>query len=208
MLWGWYKADEGVTGTTDVTLWEDQSGNGNDLDVTGANKPKLVDSVINSLPVIDSDTDAYIATTNELPILTNGTIYMVALQKAGDISGGMFARSGNNFKIYRNGTSDEVTVQGGSSSGELLTAAITDDTFYSIRVRVTATDFYLSINNGTEQTSARTTTGLANAIVSLFTNAGLIGVKQVAEMLIYTESHDSTTRTEIEEYLQDKYNHY
>lgn len=33
----WYKTDVGVTGTTDVTLWADQSGEGNDLVTGGSN---------------------------------------------------------------------------------------------------------------------------------------------------------------------------
>ena len=47
-LSAWYKADAGVTGTTNVSLWADQSGNGNNaIQNTTANQPALVTGDIN-----------------------------------------------------------------------------------------------------------------------------------------------------------------
>lgn len=54
----WLKADVGVTtGTSDdlITLWEDQSGNSNDLTALSTQRPTLVSEATNGLDVIDFD---------------------------------------------------------------------------------------------------------------------------------------------------------
>lgn len=50
----WLRADAGVTGTTSVTSWQDQSGNGFDA-VSQGSAPSLVSNSLNGFPAIDFD---------------------------------------------------------------------------------------------------------------------------------------------------------
>ena len=67
ILW-WVKADAGVTGTTDVTAWADQSGNSSGDSTSRSGTPELLADVINFNPAIDFNG------TNEYILFDDGAI--------------------------------------------------------------------------------------------------------------------------------------
>ena len=60
----WLKANTGVTGTSPVTAWADQSGNA--LDATAVNSPTLTTDAFNFNPTINFDGTSARFTTGSL----------------------------------------------------------------------------------------------------------------------------------------------
>jgi len=176
----------------------------------GSVGPSLVTGVINGLPVIDSNGTADMSTQFgvEKVLLTEGTIYMVGMQRNADVNNGPFAHATDNFTIKRDAANDKVSAYGGTSGTPPTAQSITDATFYSIRLRLSTTTAYISINNGAEVSAARGITSLAASELELFNYAGILGNKQIAEILVYTANHGSTDIADTETYLRTKYAHY
>jgi hypothetical protein len=77
----WLKADEGVTlNANSVSLWVDQSGNGNDAEQTNeTNQPIVDDNAINGLPALEFDgVDDFMTFTLPINDLTGLTIVLVS----------------------------------------------------------------------------------------------------------------------------------
>ena len=79
----WLKANVGVSGTTNVSSWADQSGNGNNaIQNTPANQPALLSDDINSYPSINfSTSDNHIMTFSSPLVNLNTTVFTVATPK-------------------------------------------------------------------------------------------------------------------------------
>lgn len=92
----WVKGDVGVTGTTNVTLWADQSGTGNDLFMNNvANQPSLTSSNINSHDVVTfTSTDVMQLTT--APTTTNSTVFLIGAPNVNSGWRAALRSSGNN----------------------------------------------------------------------------------------------------------------
>ena len=74
----WVKAGSGVTGTTDVSLWADQSGGGNNAtQVVVANQPSLIVNDINFNPSIDFSGTTDVLQLSNAPANLNSTIFVV-----------------------------------------------------------------------------------------------------------------------------------
>lgn len=214
-LWGWWKGDAGVTGDPSVISWADQSGNSRTMTIPGIlGSPTKDNAAINSLPAIVTllGSQALQTTANIGPIST-ATVFLVAKQLAGESAFGAFLNAGNNLSLNRYNTANKIV--GDSATGSIAAGAqinATDDTWYTIRLRVSATDVYISLNNGTEVTVARDATtiaGLTAGPLSLFTDTGSHnGKKAIAEVVVYTSNLTGNDSLEVEYYLQQKYNHF
>jgi hypothetical protein len=220
-LWGWYKADAGVTGTTSVTAWDDQSGNGNNLAATTGQEPVLVTSGLNSKPTIkqNSSFNARMATAIDFPDLSaGGTIYLVAKQVKTHSAinfdeGGVFIGAGNtvDMQIYRGNLVNSLSIAGGinTDSDHVTDMTASDNTFYTIRLRYDGTNVYQSLDDGTENSVASSGGGYIPTPLTMFYSlAGAAGDKEIAELIIYTENHDATKQAQVEYYLQQRYMHY
>lgn len=79
----WVKGDVGVTGTTDVSQWSDQTGNGKHaVQPTVALQPTLVTNAINSHSVIDFTTATDFFSITSPPAILNSTAFIVGVPKA------------------------------------------------------------------------------------------------------------------------------
>ena len=76
----WLKAGNGVTGTTNVSVWADQSGSGNNaFQATPANQPSLVTNDLNFNPSINFSGSTTIMSLTSPPTDANSTIFTVAI---------------------------------------------------------------------------------------------------------------------------------
>jgi hypothetical protein len=211
-MWIGLEADSGVTGTTSVTAWADKSGNGNNLTSGGLNHPSLIASALNGNPVIDNNGNSAMGTSASLPALANATVYVVGKQFAGEGAYGVFvSSSGDNLWITRDSSNNGIVAESGTGSPFLGSIApVSDNTFYTIRLRVDGTTNSLAINNGAEVTVSRDSAAdiVANPL-EVFDDSGLHGAsKQIAAIYIFTEYHNSTKVGQMETYLKTKYAHY
>jgi hypothetical protein len=214
-IWGWWKGDAGVTqGGGTVTAWADQSGNGRNMTIPGIyGTPTYVASAINSLPAIASMSGSQaLATSVNLPNVTQATMWIVGKQDDTEGAFGMFAYASSGIKAYRYNATDKIA--GDSATGSIVTGPsinATDDTYYTIRVRVTATNVYLSLNNGAEVTVVQNSGALAALTpnpFTLFTDGSHDGKKHIAEVILYTGNKTGNDSDLVEYYLQQKYNHF
>lgn len=208
-LWSWYESGVGVTGTTSVTQWNDQSGNGRNL--LSAVAPKLTLNVINGYPVIEPNS----AGSRMLPAANfpvgDYTIFIVGSQSVGsgalDDGDGVFLYSAaNDMIISRDGTNDAIS---GALSG--LTKAATNGTFYTIRNKYLTTGsngYYLALNNGSEGFLSASGSASPDQLLVFDDGFSNYGNKKIAEILIYTRALAAPEVTQVETYLQTKYQHY
>lgn len=212
-MWGWYNAGAGVTGTTNVTGWADQSGGGNDLILANGSLPlELVPSAINALPAIKSkgsgvNYGAFLSSAN-VPALTTGSVYIVAKQSAADAalqSGqGKFVVSNGNFIIQRfDALQADSFVAMTSAGSQTPMIAATNDVFYTAALILSSNAMDFSLNAGTSVLGT-SSDPLAASALSVFGR----GDKQIAEIIIYTATHNSTQQGQVKNYLRTKYNHY
>jgi SPP1 family predicted phage head-tail adaptor len=233
VIWAWYKADTGITkieGFNGLTQWDDQTGNKHHL-IRGASTAPFViweDNVLNGKPVCKFQSASITTKVTGLggdimPKITEGTFYVVARQKLGEGPGGYFLYSGDQIHIGRGfeivdavAITDAPPTIGGESGGGGWSAyakqPATDNVFYSIRLRITANNFYVSLNNGPEVEGDKLV-GFEPTL-GVLTLGGLLGDaifganKDIAEVLCYYENHDETKRNEVEDYLNQRYNLY
>jgi hypothetical protein len=217
-LWGWWRADAGVTGTSTVTAWADQSGNGHSLISVAGKEPTLITNVLNSKPVIGlGGAVARMQTATIFPdTQQNLSIYLVAKQTKGagalaDNNGYFFSTGSNSITMHRqfNGTTDalvDVNIKLNSN----LEKPVTDNTYYTFRVLYASTGQSMALNNGTPNTNSVFNGNYGSTLFNLFSNesGSNFGNKAFAEILIFTELHDAAKQASIEYYLQQKYNHY
>lgn len=205
----WVKADAGVTGTTNVSNWADQSGNGNDATQgTGANQPSLVTNFLNFNPVMDFSDATDIMNVTTPPANLNSTIFTVAVPAANSSWRTMFrgAASDHPIIVQSGGTSlgyfdgDNV---GFKSSG--FTWLQSEPAVVALEMRSGDVNFR---KNGT-QGSSITTINLAGLNLDYFGNYQGGGQKfgQIAETIIYNTASALSTpdKEKIESYLALKY---
>ncbi|MEO9482732.1 MAG: LamG-like jellyroll fold domain-containing protein [Ekhidna sp.] len=211
----WLKADQGVTGTTQVSQWDDQAGGlRHGTQGTATNQPALTDVAINYNPAISFDgTDDFF--TSALDISPTGSPDLTTIivfnsdQDAnnpyrklfGHDNGnfhrtiGLDDRSGNNFNYFA----------GSNGVGGYFN--LTATTNYISTTEYTSTDFTGFINGNQLITNgAPITGGLTNLTIGAISpSASEPWDGNIAEMIMYSGTLTAPERQRIETYLAIKY---
>lgn len=213
-LWSWYDAGVGVTGTTTVTQWADQSGNGRDLISETGQEPTLVEDELNGNPVVGvASAVCRMRTADTFPDASQElSVYIVGKQDVGggalaDSSGHFFSTGANSLFLRRNfnGVTSELIYS--QFKLTTLTFGLTNDTYSSIRLILSPNDNKLAIDNVVVNTNTGALFDLGSDRLNVFSNAtgAQFGNKQIAEFLIYTDKHDASQIAQVEAYLNNKY---
>ncbi|MDT7831567.1 PA14 domain-containing protein [Flavobacteriaceae bacterium S356] len=193
----WLRADLDVTGTTNVTLWEDQTSS---LDFTGSGSPDATANLLNFNPTItfvSADLDHFTHTGNLNPrtmyIVYNDTSTASWITPFTNNDGdGIGHGHTDDTQIY-NGTFTPAAVRDGSEyvsglAADFLTIARPDN--FEMHSRV----FTSNISNashiysvGRDRTQARYLDG------------------SIAEVMLFSDAHSDAERQRIESYLAVKY---
>lgn len=202
----WLDANYGVTlNGSNVSQWDDRSGNGNNfIQASASNQPLFVSNGINtSLPIITfdgvndvmslaigltvSNITFYIVykrnvDSQQFVIAFNASIYPY-IQKPGE-----FQMGNNAFGTGGMITGDWYITNGvGNSDGSLVKG-------YSNNTQIGSTISGSSFNYLTMQSLGSSDFGLIDG--------------SIAELLVFDEVHDDTKRNQMHEYLNDKYSIY
>jgi hypothetical protein len=223
----WLKADEGVTlKGSNVSLWEDQSGNGADAEqANGVNQPILDKNAINGLPAINFDgVDDFMTFTLSIEGLTGMTIFLVSAATQDIEPPWPFCA---NAAIFWNetaswGTAHLTPLQSGVwmrfGTGQTqplpvqyqYDSPIGEDFTIAVATMEGETD-YLHINGELVLTNQKPAGQGAIANQRDMGNIGrgyndntyFPGI--IAEILIYTKTLSDKERGQVEKYLSDKY---
>lgn len=200
-LKAWYKGDSGVTlnGST-VSQWNDNSGYSNHLkQSTATNQPTFVASGINGLPSISFDgSNDVLACDASVTGLESMTFYIV-----------MKRPNNGSHAILTNGASTYQYLQYGSSfyiGNNSKSVPITSNVWYlrggTGKSDGTGTEYF---SNGTSAGTVAGGTNVFNAFRYVGWAGGANFQGEIAEILIFSEVHDSVKMGQINQYLNDKY---
>lgn len=205
----WVKGDVGVTGTTNVSVWADQSGLGNNFSQgTVANQPSLVTNDINGYSTINFSGSTTIMTPGAAVANLNTTVFTVALPNV----------NSNWRTMFRGTTNDHpLIIQSGGTTlgyydndnGGLQSSGFTwlqnEVALVGLEMRAGDVNFR---KNGTQGASI-TTINLAGLNLNFFGNyqGNNQPFGRIAETIIYNSATALTTteKERIESYLAIKY---
>lgn len=200
-LKAWYKADSGVTlNSSTVSQWNDNSGYNNHLkQSTATNQPTFVSSGVNGLPSISFDgTNDVLACDASITGLESMTFYIV-----------MKRANNNSHAILTNGASTYQYLQYGNSffiGNNSKSVPMTSNIWYlrggTGKSDGTGTEYF---SNGASQGTIAGGTNVFNAFRYVGWAGGANYQGEVAEILIYSEVHDSVKMLQVNEYLNAKY---
>lgn len=202
-LAAWYRADLGVTGTTNVSAWADQSGNGEDIaQGTEANQPELVDDVVNGHPVIRftrANTDFLTRATT--PALSQPYTWVAVIKRTDTatqwfVSGdalfrGMLYDSDSTLELFAGGLFD--------------TADAVDTNFHSLIGVLDGANSEGFIDNVSAGTGDANTGALAGILIGCGPSGADPFGGDIAEVLLYDHELDTDERTELAAYIADRY---
>lgn len=204
----WVKADAGITkdGGDLVSNWADQSGNSNDLaQGTGSKQPLWVDAVHNSKPIIrfDGTDDRLFKSTFASGTLTQpNTIFIVAefpainddfLYDSDDVnSRHAFFRTGGNYAYFAGNAPNF-----GASNSAFAQFTNLFKTGTNATLRRNGSDVGSAVDAGSD-------TFIGFSLGSTEADTQFAAV-DVAEILIYDAEITGTDRTNIENYLIDRW---
>ena len=204
-----FAADLGITQSAgSVSSWADQSGIGNTVTQAGANKPTVVASALNGLPIVRGDGTSQNMSRSSFSMGAGGEMFvsMVLKDRTGVFLGGIILQSGavniTNLATLSGGIYSAVNGTNTAQGGTIAT------TFHRVS--------WVERSNGTQQlwingTSIATTSVAYNAVdaTGIFTMFGDGGAQNfggidVAEIAIYNVDH-TADRSNIESYLTSKW---
>ena len=208
----WLKADTGVTESGGVvTIWEDQSGNGNDA--SNGTSPVLIASAINGMPAIEFSNGAWLQIPeNNIGDSGNLSVF-IAINYT---SGGVLLNKGD-AATFEN-TAWEMTPQngfgfvkndGGNYSWNVVN--FTPSGLSLITMITTSGVTELFNNNTSEGTSSDATPvnqvyqyiGIGGGGTDGNTTEGLEA--EIAEIIIYDSALSTQDKDGVQAYLNDKY---
>jgi hypothetical protein len=207
----WYRADQGVTlnGST-VSQWNDLSGNGRHLTQgTASAQPLFVANGINGQPAVEfvsTDILDCAAATWGSAVAQPATLYVVAYIDQSTQRDVFDNVAGADRWIL--GTTAAPNPQPFFFAGSSLltpTQAVTSATVWGVIANGGSTSIYLNDS----QTAKVTGAGGSNSIGSLRLGASNTGtvpdVGRTAELILYSGSHNATTRQQVFRYLGSRY---
>lgn len=207
----WVKGDVGVTGTTDVSRWADQSGGGNDaVQASSTLQPTLVATTINSHAVVDFNSVSDYMNITTPPAAANSTAFIVAAPR----NNGNYrtflrsAGSGDHLMLLNNGTTalgywDQNTSPNFKSSS--FTWAQNEIAVVALEMRTGDVNFRKNGSQGTSIT-AIDLTGLSHNYFGGYPG-GSQAPGRIAETIIFSTPTALSTsdKQKIETYLAVKY---
>lgn len=216
-LWAWYKGDAGVTGSSQVLAWEDQSGLINDLISESAAYPEAVTDTVGTLSTtvvrkVNFATLANMATIANFPNTnsTGSSIFIVCkvISSPGILQ---YVVKAPNMELYTNTTPAMNSVIGG---GATLIQNVSYNTYYTFASGTDLTNEYFSVNNATTLTSPDAAGFYLPRKFRIFAQNGPgtfpseQGDVAFAEIIVYNTTLTPTEILGVEIYLKNKYNHY
>jgi len=212
-LYGWWISTEGVTDPTSISSWADQSGNGNDLVQATSNRQPRIITGFNSFDALalkaGTNMQARLKTANVIGAITGFTSFIVASQTSnanGADSDGTFIGFSDTY-LQRTSTNNSVSaILGGSA---ITVSGLSDGTVYTIRTVSDGVDSSITVDNSIQSTMSNSP-AFGNTEFYVFQNqsSSNSGNKNIYEILLYTRVLTAPEITQVEEYLQNKYNHY
>ncbi|MCV9385026.1 T9SS type A sorting domain-containing protein [Reichenbachiella ulvae] len=215
----WFKANEGVIGSSPVTTWSDQSSNEDDAASTGTG-PSYTENAINSNPALRySGTEDLFTTTVDDG--TNSSFDIFAVASASAFS----ATSENNGIIQGSATSFSSSQNIGmwiTENGELSGRVIQNDAtivdYPTTTILTTNTPYLLNNFADGAGTSGQLINGLSASVAQVYNNtvgdwsAFGIGRQEndewqgdIAEVIAYNQKLSTNDQRQVESYLALKY---
>ena len=221
----WLRADTGVSGSTAVNLWNDQSGSGNHASQSNTVRmPSLNNSSLNFNPTLGFDND-YLSIPYDADINANNVSFFMVYDYTGPGSGYQSvltsrndnASGGYNYYITPS-FGRQVWTARGSGGWDISDSGSTynrDAELYAAALRAgtgTGTsDQYLFGNNISSQ-SGKTFVPLTNPAYDTLiggggdsTNVKFYWYGNIAEVIVYPDILSSSDRVKVESYLAVKY---
>ncbi len=209
----WLKADAGVTGTTPVSAWADQSGNGNDY--TTSKPDTMLDqttNTINSNPVISlSRNGTFVGQNLQVP---NGIVFF-ALRGDNPVTSAFLLDFPGELALAFEQRVDTgnpgVTVFASGSlpnPGDFI-ASLVNTAFDEVGVlsfeRLTGNSFFTiqNLTNGMRSSQDLDTFNINRYVPLGRFGSGLSG--EIAEIIVYSTALTQTQKRQIETYLAIKY---
>jgi len=219
----WLRADTGVfiDGSNALSLWQDQSGNGNDAyQGTASSQPIWSDSAINGVDSILFDgSDDSLDLVPLAADFSNGLTAVIVVQPVATSSNQGFFDLGNgsnsdNIRLLRNGETDalsyEVT-QGSTAAGSVFT----NNVLGLGSPQIFTVNHQPSGNALIYKNGAQVANGLCGLPNDLERVAAILGTTRksgsthfnghIAEVLIFSSSLTDVQRDQVEEYLRQRY---
>ena len=212
-LMAWYDAQQGVTGTTSVSIWDDQSGNANVA--LGSNSPQAIGSAINGLTIIrfDGSTQYFTVTDDSTLDINSGdnlSIFALIDPTFGNTSHPLISKAGN----YRFGLEDTLGVANkaaafvGTTNVYSADNSVTNNAAQIVGI-ISGEGFYI---DGTAGTTTSVTADNPNAAAMEIGRvpAAVAGTTyyfdgDVAEIVMVSGQLGTAERQKLEGYLAQKY---
>ncbi len=203
-LVAWYRADLGVTKSSDlVSQWDDQSGNSRNV-TEATNKPLWVDSLVNGYPAIRFDG------TNDKLQEAGGTVsqpihfFMVANQVSWSINDSFFAGTGgSSTSLIQNATTPKIRLTQGTSADEL--SGMTLGTFFLVHGIANGASTALSLNDGSSVGGTISSGGFVTGLGLGSEGGGQFSNVEIAEFMYYSAAITGANLIRIKNYLNNRY---
>ena len=204
----WVKADKGVTGTTNISNWADQSGYNNAFQATPANQPSLVTNDINNNPSVNFSGGTMYMSLTTPPTDLNSTIFTVAVPTVNSNWRTMFRGAANDHPL--------IVQSGGTALGFYDNPGggfkASGFTWLQNEVALVGLEMFsgnVNFRKNGAQGASISTINLSGVNLDYFGNYTTNGQNfgRIAETLIYNTPSQLTTtqKNQIESYLAVKY---
>ena len=220
----WLRADLGVTGTTEVTNWADQSSSAFNATSDASTSPSQTSNGLNFNPILDFDgvNNDMVITSGILGTATYTNLWSYVVFKPDDRNANQFVFSednaSGNFHTKLTGTGNDIIQQsigaGGTEHNETNPSDITT-TYGLYTFGSTSTSGNVTNSNNQAISKEGLFIGSQNATITATGddsdfNIGSIGSAnfldgQIAEIMIFNETPSSLKQQQVESYLALKY---
>jgi len=206
-VYDWYRADQGITIATGVSLWTSLLGTSRDFaQATGANQPTLNATLANGLPAVVGDGVSKIMTQSAASTLNQAFGYFIAMSNVTWSAGRYIicqTGGGNRGIVYTNGVSPSIetfNVGGGISVGVGLPVGswgMVQAEFNGASSRITTLENTI-IHTGT------VSAGNIAVGLNLFApgTGGAVSNAALAEVIVYTATPTQAVVNRISRYMR------
>jgi hypothetical protein len=223
-LWSWYKANTGVTGTTNVESWSDNSANNRTLTTSGTNYPELVTDTVGTLntKVVKKkslNNLATMQTSESFPNVQNTGVSMFVVIKGFENfnATGYIVKAGE-VNLLMTPELPTASVKGiiGTNTTISVDRNFTYDKYYTVTLNAENTTQSIRVNDGNVSSNNNILWlgGSVGLPLRLFAQTGGSpfpseqGCVSFAEIIIYDRKLTTTEENQVRKYLKNKFNHY